>query len=156
MKYSSNGERPPQPIKARRKVGLYVAWLIAALMLVGAVAGRPPINFGHLARSYSYAGRVSRSHGYGRSSSSQSRDFYTLLRWVCCAVFAYSAFTAFQMKRAAWAWIFAILAVLFNPLAPVYLQRTTWQVIDWGAIGAIIAAGIVFWRPSSSSPPTSN
>ena len=149
MKYSSNGERPRQPLKARRKVGLYVAWLIAALMLVGAVAGPPSINFGYSARSYSYAGRVSRSHGYGRSSSNQGRDFYTLLRWVCCAVFAYSAFSTFQMKRAAWTWIFGILAVLFNPVVPVYLQRATWQVVDSAAIGVVVTAGIFFWRSSS-------
>jgi hypothetical protein len=52
------------------------------------------------------------------------------------------------MKRVAWAWIFGILAVLFNPLAPIYLQRATWQIIDSAAIGVIVTAAIFFWRPS--------
>ena len=50
------------------------------------------------------------------------------------------------MKRVAWIWIFGILALLFNPLAPVHLQRATWQIIDWGAIGVIVIAAVVFWR----------
>ena len=69
-----------------------------------------------------------------------------MLRWICCAAFAYSAITAIQMKRVAWAWIFGILAVLFNPLVLVHLQRATWQIVDWGAIGVIVIAVIVFWR----------
>ena len=127
-------------------VGLYVAWLIAAVMLVTTVIGPPSINFGYPQRSYSYAYRPSRSRSYRLSSYRHRNDFYTLLRWVCCAAFVYSAITAFQMKRIAWTWIFAVLAVLFNPLAPVYLQRPTWQVIDWAAIGVIVVAAVAFWR----------
>jgi hypothetical protein len=50
------------------------------------------------------------------------------------------------MKRAAWTWVFGLLAVLFNPLAPVHLQRATWQIVDSGAIGVIVIAAVVFWR----------
>jgi threonine/homoserine/homoserine lactone efflux protein len=48
----------------KRTAGLYIAWLVAAVMLVLAVAGRHPYSF------------------------------YTFLRWICCTVFVYSAFTA--------------------------------------------------------------
>jgi hypothetical protein len=129
-----------------RIVGLYVAWLIAAVMLVAAVTSPPTINFGLAPRRPSYRGHHFRSYSYGRGYYNQRRDFYTLLRWVCCAAFAYSAVTAFQMKRVAWTWIFGVLAILFNPLVRVYLQRATWQAIDWGAIGVIVIAAIVFWR----------
>src|SRR6266487_5801158 len=122
----------------KRIAGPYIAWLIAAVMLAMAVTSPPAISFGHTSRTYNYSGRVSRSHSYGRSYYSQRKDFYTLLRWVCCAAFAYSAFTAFQMKRSAWTWIFAVLAVLFNPLAPFYLRRPTWQIIDWTSIAVIV------------------
>jgi hypothetical protein len=131
-------------------VGLYIAWLIAAVMLAMAVTSPPSINFAHAQRSYSYTHRQFRSHSYGHSYYSHRNDFYTLLRWVCCAAFAYSAITAFQMKRVRWTWIFGSLAVLFNPLAPVYLQRATWQIVDWGAIGVIVVAAIVFWRKKPS------
>jgi Family of unknown function (DUF6804) len=53
------------------------------------------------------------------------------------------------MKRLAWAWIFGILAALFNPLVPIYLQRATWQIIDSAAIGVIVTAAIFLSRSSS-------
>jgi len=127
-------------------VGLYVAWLVATVMLAAAVIGPPAINFGLAPRASSYREHGFRSYSYGRSYYNQRKDFYTLLRWVCCAAFAYSAITAIQMKRVAWAWIFGILAVLFNPLVLVHIQRATWQIVDWGAIGVIVIAVIVFWR----------
>ena len=141
-----------------RIVGLYVAWLIAVVMLVLAVVGPPSINLGSRTSSY-FSARASRSHSHGRGYHRQRNDFYTLLRWVCCAAFAYSAFTAFQMKRVAWTFIFAVLAVLavlFNPLAPVYLQRPTWQIIDLASIGVIVFAAIIFWRRETSSLPRSS
>jgi hypothetical protein len=127
-------------------VVLSVLWLIAAVMLALAVARPPSIHLGgYGGRHYTHLGR-SRSYSYPHSFRSGRNDFYTLLRWVCCAAFAYSAITAFQMRRVAWTLVFGILAVLFNPLAPVYLQRATWQIIDWAAIGVIVVAAIVFWR----------
>jgi hypothetical protein len=100
----------------KRTAGLYVAWLAAAVMLFFAVTGRHPYSF------------------------------YTLLRWICCAAFAYSAFTASEKNRVAWVWIFGVLAVLFNPIVPVHLQRDTWQIVDWGTIGVIVIAATFFWR----------
>jgi len=93
---------------------LYIAWLIAAVMLVFAAAEK------------------------------QSDSFYTLLRWVCCAVFAYSAVTSFQMKRMLWLWIFAVLAALFNPIFPAPLDRIQWIVADWFSIGAMVIAAFIF------------
>jgi hypothetical protein len=65
---------------------LYALWVIAAVMLVFALAEKQPSSF------------------------------YTLLRWVCCVVFVYSAVTSFQMKRMLWLWIFGLLAIVFNPV----------------------------------------
>src|SRR5260370_3137067 len=72
---------------------LYIAWLIAAVTLVFAAAEKQPDSF------------------------------YTLLRWVCCAVFAYSAVTSFQMKRMLWLWIFGALAVFFYPIFSALQDR---------------------------------
>src|SRR6266568_6506524 len=93
---------------------LYPAWLIGAVMLVFAAAEKQPDNF------------------------------YTLLRWICCAVFAYSAVTSLQMKRMLWLWIFAALAALFNPIFPAHLDRSLWIVVDWFSIGAMVIAAFVF------------
>ncbi len=99
---------------------LYIAWLIPAVMLVFAAAEKQPDSF------------------------------YTLLRWVCCAVFAYSAATSFQMKRMLCLGIFAALAVLFNPIFPLGLDRSLWIVVDWFAIGAVVFAAFIFWKDAKS------
>jgi hypothetical protein len=101
----------------KRTPSLYVAWLVATVMLVLAVTGKSPYSF------------------------------YTLLRWICCAAFAYSAFTAHERNRVAWVWIFGGLAMLFNPIVPLHFQRDTWQMIDWVTIAVIVVAGVAFWPP---------
>ena len=108
-------------MKARNTILLlYIGWLIAAMMLVFAAAEKQPDSF------------------------------YTLLRWACCAVFAYSAVTSLQMKRMLWLGIFAVLAVLFNPIVPLGLDRTQWVVADWFSIGAIVISAFVFWKVSKT------
>lgn len=133
----------------KRIVGLYISWLITIVML-GLAVLRPM----QIRDSYARG----RSRYYNRAAHTAfGTDFYTLLRWVACIVFVYSAVTAFRSKRVAWTWIFGILGALFNPVAPVHLQRNTWHVIDCLAIGVIIAAAVVFWpkkgeREISQSP----
>ena len=56
--------------------------------------------------------------------------YYQILRWVVCGVTAYSAFLALEAKKDQWAWIFGITAILFNPIAPIHLEREIWSVID--------------------------
>ncbi len=58
--------------------------------------------------------------------------YYQMLRWVVCGVGAYCAYLAYEEKRNTWAWIFGVTAVLFNPIAPIYLERETWVFIDLG------------------------
>lgn len=62
--------------------------------------------------------------------------YYQILRWVICGLSGYLAYSAYNEKKNAWAWIFGILAILFNPILPIYLDRDTWSVID--AITAVI------------------
>jgi len=56
--------------------------------------------------------------------------YYQLLRWIVCGVGAYSAYLAYTQNRKGWAGIFAVVAILFNPIMPFYLERDTWQIID--------------------------
>src|SRR5205814_9483062 len=96
-------------MKARSTIFLlYIAWLITAVMLVFAAVEKQPDSF------------------------------YTLLRWVCCTVFAYSAVVSFQMKRLLWLCIFGVLVVLFNPIFPLGLDRNSWIVVDGFSIGVMV------------------
>lgn len=64
--------------------------------------------------------------------------YYTLVR-IC--IFLYSGFLAYkawQEQIQLWVWIFGFIAVLFNPIIPIYLNRELWAVID-------IVVAIVFF-----------
>ena len=62
--------------------------------------------------------------------------YYTLLRFIVCAVAVYCAFLAYSQSKEDWTWIFGGIAVLFNPIIPIYLNRELWSVID------VIVAGV--------------
>jgi len=69
--------------------------------------------------------------------------FYTLLRWVCCAGFAYSAGL---LGQSVWTAIFGIQAVLFNPLFQFHFHRDIWQTLDKLAIASVAVAAVMFWK----------
>ena len=60
-------------------------------------------------------------------------DYYTLLRWVACGVCAYTAFQAIQSKKIGWLFVFAIAAIMLNPITPLHLKRGTWAILDAAA-----------------------
>jgi len=64
--------------------------------------------------------------------------YYTLLRWVCCGVFAYLAFQSFEQKMQGWVWILGGTALLYNPVFRVHLNREIWSVVN---VVTIIIAG---------------
>lgn len=64
--------------------------------------------------------------------------YYQLLRWLILGVGGYSAYLAYNSERKIWMGIFGVVALLFNPIIPFYLQKDTWQLID------VVAAAIFF------------
>ena len=101
--------------------GLYGGFAVVLIVLVCAVTHRNP-------------------HG-----------FFTLLRWVCCIGFAYSAVASRLLGRAVWAVIFALQAVLFNPFAEFHFQRDNWQTLDKVAIATVAVAAVMFWKEFKAS-----
>ena len=63
-------------------------------------------------------------------------DYYTLLRWVVCGTCAFVVYIAAELEKNGWIWIMGIIGLLFNPIIPVHLSKSTWQPID-------VVAGIV-------------
>ena len=57
-------------------------------------------------------------------------SYYILLRWVVSGSSFYSGWVFSQLKNHSWTWFFFIAGILFNPIIPVYLNRSTWQIID--------------------------
>jgi hypothetical protein len=62
--------------------------------------------------------------------------YFQFLRWVACAAFCIAAIASYQRNVAIFIWIFAIMAILFNPIRTIHFDREIWSVID-------ILAGIV-------------
>ena len=71
-------------------------------------------------------------------------SFCTLLRWICCPLFVYSAFAAYANKHGVWVWVFGLLATLYNPIFRVHLDRSNWIGLNWITVGIIAVAGFVF------------
>ena len=72
--------------------------------------------------------------------------YYTLLRWVCCGIFAYLAFQSFEQKKQGWTWLLGITALLYNPIFPVHLNRELWSVVNVVTIIILITAIITEYR----------
>jgi len=63
-------------------------------------------------------------------------DFYILLRWAIFMSSMIVAYGFYKSKITAWTFIFGAVAFLFNPIAPIYLNKSTWVTLDF--IGAIL------------------
>ena len=58
--------------------------------------------------------------------------YYTLLRFVACGVFAWAALIAQTKKNEeVLPWILGVLAVVFNPIVPIYFPKEVWVIIDF-------------------------
>lgn len=72
-------------------------------------------------------------------------NYYTVLRLVVCAVTVYGAYYATKIKSRGWAWTLGVTAYLFNPVFPVYLKKSTWEVLDL-CVAIVLAASLFLLR----------
>lgn len=63
--------------------------------------------------------------------------YYQILRWIVCACACFTAYVGMEKEIHGWMGIFAVIAVLFNPILPIHLPREVWQPID-------VVVGIIF------------
>ena len=56
--------------------------------------------------------------------------FYSLVRFVAMIAFAIYAYIYHEKKNNKLAVAFLSLAILFQPLLPIYLGRTLWNIVD--------------------------
>jgi hypothetical protein len=60
-------------------------------------------------------------------------SYYILLRWFISILAAYVAFKFYDSGIQAWAFVFGGVAFLFNPIVPIYLNKSSWVAIDFVA-----------------------
>ena len=68
--------------------------------------------------------------------------YYVLLRWVIAGVAAFIIWVASKLEEQGWIWLMVVIAILFNPIIPVHLDKGIWVVIDF--IAAIIFLVSIF------------
>lgn len=56
--------------------------------------------------------------------------YYILLRWVIATGAIFLIWVAYNLKKTFWLFLMGIIALLFNPIAPIHLNKETWIVID--------------------------
>jgi hypothetical protein len=73
--------------------------------------------------------------------------YYTLTRIVVCGYASFLAFVGWDERVASriWSAIFGGIAVLLNPIIPIYLSRKTWHAFDIG-VAIILTAHLAFVR----------
>jgi hypothetical protein len=70
-------------------------------------------------------------------------SYYTLVRWVVCASSVYLAYVAHSKHLIGLMIFFITTSLLFNPFIKVWLQKSTWHIVDIG-VATIIALSIAF------------
>jgi len=56
--------------------------------------------------------------------------YYVLLRWVVTISAVFLLWLAYESKKTFWLFLMGIIAILFNPIIPVHLDKEIWVVID--------------------------
>jgi len=56
--------------------------------------------------------------------------YYVLLRWIVTISAVFLLSLAYESKKAFWLFSMGIVAILFNPIIPVHLDKETWIIID--------------------------
>jgi hypothetical protein len=73
--------------------------------------------------------------------------YYQIMRWVVCAAAVFTAYQGYATRHLWGAWAFGLVAVLFNPIAPIHLTRHAWQVLDPAAALLFLAGIVLISRP---------
>jgi len=71
--------------------------------------------------------------------SNQQIGYYKFLRWIVCITAIYTALVSYSKKEKLnfGIWLFGLIALLFNPIVPFYLGKSSWQTVD-------IIVGLIF------------
>ena len=59
-----------------------------------------------------------------------SYSYFQILRWVVMGVALYNAYIAYEFKKKEWIFVMGAVAIVFNPIAPIFLEKQTWIILD--------------------------
>jgi hypothetical protein len=56
--------------------------------------------------------------------------YYQILKWYIFWLSLYLVNIYYENKRENWMWNFWFIAIVYNPIAPIYFWRELWLIID--------------------------
>ena len=56
--------------------------------------------------------------------------YYTVMRWVVCALAIWLALSARQAGQESWTWAWVVIAGIYNPIVPVHADRNVWVFVN--------------------------
>ncbi|HKQ47081.1 MAG TPA: DUF6804 family protein [Phycisphaerae bacterium] len=81
----------------------------------------------------------------------QPYSYYQFLRWIVCASSLWFLLYAIRLKALGIALVLGLLAVTYNPLAPIRFGRGTWAVVNVVSALAIAVSAMSVVRLSRGS-----
>ena len=60
--------------------------------------------------------------------------YYSVMRWVVCALCVWLSLASYRSEREAWTWIWGIIAGIYNPIFPLHANREVWSVVNVATI----------------------
>lgn len=66
--------------------------------------------------------------------------YFVLLRWVVAGIALFNLWAAYNLQKMGWVWIMGGIAILFNPILPIYLSKGMWIFIDLVVVFMFIAS----------------
>ena len=70
--------------------------------------------------------------------------YYELVRFIASVVFVFLSYQSYQKRDNSYSYIFAVLAILFQPFIKISLGREIWNIVD-----VIVGIGLIvtiFWK----------
>ncbi|WP_218122145.1 DUF6804 family protein [Arthrobacter sp. ov407] len=80
-------------------------------------------------------------------------ELYVFARWAVTAMAIWMSVVAGAQKRTPWVVVFIAIALLFNPLVPVYATREFWIPFNLAGFVLFWVAGVKFRASKPAQPP---
>jgi FtsH-binding integral membrane protein len=68
--------------------------------------------------------------------------YYTVMRWVVCALCIWLSISAHRAGQEPWTWAWAIVAGIYNPVFPVHANREVWSIVNLATIVVAVGFGL--------------
>ncbi len=74
--------------------------------------------------------------------------YYQIMNWVVTIAALLVANKAHEEGSTIWLALFSLVAIIFNPIAPIYLRADIWQITDILAIILFLVSSFLMRSPS--------